>query len=279
VGSDADFRRRYDAVLAKWPVGRESIDLRGRFGSTHVNACGAADGSPLVLIPGGRSTSAGWYANVGPLAPACRVYAVDLLGDLGRSVQAGAPMRSRSDIVTWLDGVLDALGVRVTALGGHSYGAWIAAAYAIARPERVSRLVLVEPTDTLAGTRLGFRLRAVPLFLGRGQSRFVRFYRWETGAQPSDAEFVDLWAGPAGSGGGGRMVWPRRPGPAELKRLTMPVLVVAAGRSRQNSCAALEAGAGLLPDARYVLIEGATHFSVLTCAADRLNPVLVDFLT
>jgi pimeloyl-ACP methyl ester carboxylesterase len=279
VGSDAGFRRRYDAVLALWPVPHEGTDLRGPFGSTHVNSCGGATGSPLVLIPGGRATSAGWYANVGSLAPACRVYAIDLLGDLGRSVPAGARMKSRADIVTWLDGVLDAIGLDATALGGHSYGAWIAACYAIARPERVSRLVLVEPTDTLAPTRPGFRLRAVPLFLGRGQRRFARFYRWETGARPGDPEFAELWAGPAGNGGGGSMVWPRRPGPADLARLTMPVLVVAAGRSRQNDWAALQAGAGLLPDARYVLIEEATHFSVLTAAAERLNPVLVDFLT
>jgi pimeloyl-ACP methyl ester carboxylesterase len=276
--SDADFRRRYDAVLAMWPVPHESIDVAGPFGSTHLNICGAADGSPLVLIPGGRSTSAGWYANVGALAPACRVYAVDLLGDLGYSVPAGARMKSRLDIVTWLDGVLDAAGLDVTALGGHSYGAWIAACYAIARPERVSRLVLVEPTDTIAGTRLGFRLRAVPLVLGRGQRRFVRFYRWETGAQPCDPEFVHLWAGPARDGGAGSIVWPRRPGSAELARLTMPVLVVAAAGSRQNDCAALEAGTRLLPDSRYALIEGATHFSVLTSMAPRLNPVLADFL-
>jgi pimeloyl-ACP methyl ester carboxylesterase len=279
VRNDADFGRRYDAVLEKWPVPRESFDVRGRFGSTHVNICGPADASPLVLIPGGRSTSAGWHANVGSLAAARRVYAVDLLGDLGYSVPAGARMKSRSDIVAWLDGVLDAIGLDATALAGHSYGAWIAACYAIARPGKVSRLVLVEPTDTLAATKLGFRLHAVPLFLGRGQRRFVRFFRWETGAQRCDPEFADLWAGTARNGAGARIVWPRRPGPAELARLTMPVLVVAASRSRQNDCAALEAGSRLLPDARYVLIDEATHFSVLTYTAERLNPVLVDFLT
>jgi hypothetical protein len=56
------------------------------------------------------------------------------------------------------------------------------------------------------------------------------------------------------------IVWPRWPGRAELARLMMPVLVAAAGRSRQNDCAALEAGARMLPDACYVLIDEATHF-------------------
>lgn len=160
----------------------------------------------MVLLPGGRSTSAGWYANVGALAPVHRVYAVDILGDAGRSVPGGEPVASRDDIVAWLDGVLDGLGLDAAALGGHSYGGWIAARYAIARPERVSSLVLVDPADTFSATPLGFRLRGIPLFLGR--DRFRRFHQWETGGRPVDPEFLDLWAGPFGGPRAGRFVWP-----------------------------------------------------------------------
>lgn len=168
--------------------------------------CGADGGPPVVLLPGGRSTSAGWYANVGALAPVHRVYAVDILGDAGRSVPGGEPVASRDDIVAWLDGVLDGLGLDAAALGGHSYGGWIAARYAIARPERVSSLVLVDPADTFSATPLGFRLRGIPLFLGR--DRFRRFHQWETGGRPVDPEFLDLWAGPFGGPRAGRFVWP-----------------------------------------------------------------------
>ena len=72
-------------------------------------------------------------------------------------------------------------GVDAVALGGPSYGGWIAARYAIARPERVSSLVLVDPADTFSATPLGFRLRGIPLFLGR--DRFRRFHQWETGGR------------------------------------------------------------------------------------------------
>jgi pimeloyl-ACP methyl ester carboxylesterase len=173
--------------------------------------CGADGGPPVVLLPGGRSTSAGWYANVGALAPVHRVYAVDILGDVGRSVPGGEPVASRDDIVAWLDGVLDGLGVDAVALGGHSYGGWIAARYAIARPERVSSLVLVDP--------------------------------------------------------------------AELARLTMPVLVFAARESRQNKAAALAGAARKLPDARVEVIADATHFTVPQDRPDEINPVLADFLS
>ena len=271
-----DFYQRYDAVLGKWPVAHEGTDLPGPFGVTRVNICGG-DGSPVVLLPGGRSTSVCWYANVGALAAVHRVCAVDIMGDAGRSVPAGAPIRSRDDLIRWLDGVLDQLGVDITALGGHSYGAWIAACYAIARPERVSRLVLVEPTDTLSATRLSFRLHGIPLFLGRRRDRFRRFYLWETGGRRYDPDFLDLWAGPFG--GAGRPVWPKKPGPAELARLTMPVLVFAAERSRQNDAAALVANANRLPNSKVVLVPDATHFTVPQGRAEVINPVLADFLS
>lgn len=274
----AGFYDRYDAVLRKWPVPHEPADLPGRFGVTHVNVCGADGGPPVVLLPGGRSTSAGWYANVGALAPVHRVYGVDILGDAGRSVPGGDPVASRDDIVAWLDGVLDGLGVGATALGGHSYGGWIAARYAIARPERVSSLVLVDPTDTLSATPLGFRLRGIPLFLGRDRDRFRRFHQWETGGRPVDPEFLDLWAGPFGGPRAGRFVWPNVPQPAELARLTMPVLVFAAGQSRQNKAAALAGAARKLPDARAVELADATHFTVPQDRPDEINPVLADFL-
>jgi pimeloyl-ACP methyl ester carboxylesterase len=274
----AGFYDRYDAVLRKWPVPHEAADLPGRFGVTHVNMCGAEGGPPVVLLPGGRATSAGWYANAGALAPARGVYAVDILGDAGRSVPGGEPVASRDDIVAWLDGVLDGLGVGATALGGHSYGGWIAARYAIARPERVSSLVLVDPTGAFSATPLAFRLRGIPLFVGRDRDRFRRFHRWETGGRPVDPEFLDLWAGPFGGPRAGRFVWPKVPRQAELARLTMPVLVFAAGQSRQNKAAALAGAAGKLADARVVVVTDATHFTMPQDQPDEINPVLADFL-
>jgi hypothetical protein len=57
----------------------------------------------------------------------------------------------------------------------------------------------------------------------------------------------------------------------------MPVLVVAAGQSRQNDAAALLAAARILPDAATLLIPAATHFSVLSDQPERqLNPALAD---
>jgi pimeloyl-ACP methyl ester carboxylesterase len=69
------------------------------------------------------------------------------------------------------------------------------------------------------------------------------------------------------------------PRPAELARLTMPVLVFAARESRQNKAAVLAEAARKLPDARVVVIADATHFTVPQDRPDEINLVLADFLS
>src|SRR5687768_5098702 len=65
------FYELYDrAVEELWPVPAENLEVKTRFGSTHVlrSGTGDAQGSPLVLFPGNSGTSVGWYTIVKPLA-------------------------------------------------------------------------------------------------------------------------------------------------------------------------------------------------------------------
>ena len=83
----------------------ESADLSSPFGTTHVNICGPRDGEPLVLLHGGGSTSTVWFANAGELSRTHRVYAVDTIGEAGRSVSDGRPVDSLAGFMEWLDGL------------------------------------------------------------------------------------------------------------------------------------------------------------------------------
>lgn len=275
---EPDFYARYDAMLARWPIPSTAIDLPGRFGVTHVNVAGVEGGSPVVLLPGGRSTSAGWYATVGALADTHRLYAVDLLGDAGRSVPGGRRMAGLDDAMTWLAETLDGLGLAAAAFVGHSYGAYLATRFAIHAAQRVTRLALVDPTDCLSRTRLAFLLRGIPLFLGRGPDRFRTFHRWETGGRTVDPDFLDLWAGRFGGPSAGSFAWPRVPTAAESARLTMPILVFAAMASRQNHAATLVKNAQNMHGVRLVTIPDASHFTVPQQHPDEINPPLAEFL-
>jgi pimeloyl-ACP methyl ester carboxylesterase len=274
-----DFYERYDAVMARWPVPHTPVDLPGRFGTTHVNVCGAEDGFPVVLLPGGGATSAVWYAAVGALAPAHRVYAIDLPGDAGRSVADGERLKGEAAWMAWLDETLDELGLGEFALGGHSLGAWLATRFAVHAPQRVSQLVLFDPTDCLSPTSLLFRLRAVPLLVLGGEKRKRSFHHWETGGRAVNPEFLALWAGRFGGPRNGSMVWPKRPPAAELAQLQMPVLVFAAAASKQNNGAFLARRAGeVLADARVVTVPDASHFMLPQECPYVINPELAKFL-
>ena len=90
-----EFLAAYDAQLARWPAGTETIDAPSRYGRTRVIACGPRGGAPLVLLSGGGATATAWFAVAAELA-GHRLYAVDRLGDAGRSVPLGAPLRTRA---------------------------------------------------------------------------------------------------------------------------------------------------------------------------------------
>ncbi|MFJ6619479.1 alpha/beta fold hydrolase [Kitasatospora sp. NPDC091335] len=280
--SPAPFLAAYDALLARWPVPVEALTVRTAHGTTRINACGPADGRPLVLLHGGGATSTMWFANAGAWAEAGhRVLAVDLIGDPGRSVHDGAALDGVPGLLGWLDAVLDRLDVPRADLCGHSYGGWIALEYALHAPARVGRLALLDPTQCFAGFRPGYLLRALPLFLPRRTPARARAYLdWETGDTPSlDPDWRELYAlGHAGFPAS-RVVTGPRPSPERLRTLTAPVLTLLAAHSRPHSAARVAATARrILPAADVAVLPGVSHHNLPMAAAPTVNTRLTEFL-
>src|SRR5215472_5639413 len=159
------FLAAYDTMIDRWPGPVDRLDLRSGYGTTRVIACGPPDGEPLVLLHGGGTSAAVWFANAADLGRTRRLYAVDRIGEAGRSVPGDRPVRTAADLLGWLDAVLGGLGVGRADLCGHSYGGWLALSYARHAPERVRKLVLLDPTQCFAGFRAGYLLRAMPALL------------------------------------------------------------------------------------------------------------------
>ena len=259
------FQDAYDALLRRWSVPVEQLDLAG----THVNACGPADAPPLVLLAGHGATSAVWFAVAPKLAENHRIYAVDLIGDAGRST--GTPPRTVDDLMSWLTGVLDGLHLDRAALAGHSYGSWTALTYALRNPSRVGKLTLIDPTDCFVGLKASYVARALPMLLRPSPARNESFLRWETQGLPLDPDWLRL-AGLATLEPTARPVRPRRP--ADLSRLESELLVVVADRSKSHdpdevARRARAAGASV------VRIATATHHSLPALHADELAGALL----
>jgi pimeloyl-ACP methyl ester carboxylesterase len=137
----------YDDILRRWPVPAEELDIETRFGPTRVRRCGAERGTPIVLLPGGRGTSLSWYPHIAELAQRHRIYAVDTIGEPGRSVQT-APLENSEDCADWLsevlDGVLAGSGHEKAYLAGVSRGGWLSLNLASRNAERIAGVVTFE---------------------------------------------------------------------------------------------------------------------------------------
>jgi pimeloyl-ACP methyl ester carboxylesterase len=119
------------------PQGRE-VTVYGQ----KINYVEAGSGPTVVLLHGLGGSQMNWALNVAPLAERFRVVVPDQLG-FGRSAKPLINYRV-STYVDFLDGLFKELKIERASLVGNSMGGWIATAYALAHPEKVDRLVLVD---------------------------------------------------------------------------------------------------------------------------------------
>ena len=279
--SDADalrsFEAAYDVLIARWGVPVEAIDVPSRFGVTRVNVCGPPDAPPLVLLHGGRANSASWYANAAAIASTRRVYAPDTIGDPGRSHNTGEPVRTRQDLLDWLDHLLSALGIQHADLCGHSFGAWLALAHTLRAPAgSVGRLALLDPTQCFAGFAPACLWRALPGMLNpaRGDEAYLR---WETGGAELDPDWLTLHRlglkVPVG-----RIIAGRRPSTAALSALDIPVLVLLAELSGvHNINTVADRATRALPHATVRTLPDVSHHMLPFTRPERLNRELTEF--
>jgi pimeloyl-ACP methyl ester carboxylesterase len=127
---------------AGWPAAPSEMDVPTAVATTRAYHLDGA-GDSVVLLHGAGTTSLMWVPLLAQLVGRC-VYALDLPGDPGRSVQRSV-MRDADDLIRWLDDVLDALGLERMQLVGASYGGWVAMLSALRFPDRVASLTMLEP--------------------------------------------------------------------------------------------------------------------------------------
>jgi pimeloyl-ACP methyl ester carboxylesterase len=175
----AKYLAAYDAMMQYWPVPYEAFDISGRFGCTHLVASGPEDAPPLVLLHGGRASLTMWSANVGDLSRDYRVYAIDIIGQPGKSIP-DRTFKRREDLLPWFSELLDSLKITRADLVGQSYGGWFALNYAIHQPERVRKVVLISPAACFLPLNWQHSLRGALMFFFPTRSAMLRFKLWET---------------------------------------------------------------------------------------------------
>lgn len=161
---EAIYMAAYDAVLALWPVPYESFDVPTRFGENHVIASGPKEAQPLVLLHATSASATMWFPNIADLCRNYRTYALDTIGEPGKSVLSSPPQK-RSDYAFWLTDVFNELNVIQADVVGASYGGWVTMNLALYAPERVKKIVLLSPPAAFVSFNKMYILRIVPSML------------------------------------------------------------------------------------------------------------------
>jgi pimeloyl-ACP methyl ester carboxylesterase len=125
-------------LLAALPLAERRLRLAGI--STAVLEGG--DGPPVVLLHSSGEFAALWMRVLPDLVMTHRVVVPDLPGH-GASVVADGQLPTHH-VVAWLDALIEHTCPSSPALVGHGLGGAIAARFAIAHPDRLSGLVLVD---------------------------------------------------------------------------------------------------------------------------------------
>jgi len=257
--SEAGRRRvlaAYDEVLDRWPMPFDRLTLTTPLGETFVLACGPTESSPLVLLHGAGSNSGVWVGGIAPLARDYRVFAVDLPGEPGRSAET-RPAWDGPAYGDWLLTVLDGLGLTAASVLGFSQGGWTALKAATRSPARISKLLLLSPGGIIRDNLL-FVLQA-GFYQMLGAWGLERIKRLVFGAEAVPAAldaYVTLSL---------REFKPRMEtlpifSDAQLRRLTMPTLVLVGSEDRLRPAAPiLERMRRLLPQVTAEVVPGGAH--------------------
>jgi pimeloyl-ACP methyl ester carboxylesterase len=105
-------------------------------------------GTPLILLHGVLSEGATWEGVAGHLAQGRMVVCPDLPLH-GRTETPPAFRPNPEGLVKWLEALMDALGIDMADLLGLSLGGAVALHFALARPDRLRRMVLVDAANVV----------------------------------------------------------------------------------------------------------------------------------
>jgi pimeloyl-ACP methyl ester carboxylesterase len=279
--AEAAYRSAYDNSLRLWPAEHERFDIATGFGSTHVIACGPADGKPVLLLHAMGFSATMWYATVSGLSGEFRCYAADFPSDMGLSAMT-CPPASLADCAAWLSALLDCLGIVRSVLVGASYGSFLALNYAIAEPARVSKVLLTSPAAGFVALRKSFYLKlflSILTFLLPGRSAPEKMMRWIFEDRlPLDHPVIRQMMVGIRSLNSRIRVYPRVFGDSELAKMQAPLyLLLGEKEVCYNPQSAAQRARRTVGNASVEIVPNAGHMLVME-RPEIVNPGIAAFL-
>lgn len=272
----ARFHAIYDEKMREWPIPYDDLFVDTRYGKVHVIASGSPSAPPLLLLHASGVAGWSWKFNAGELSRHFRVYAVDTIGDAGKSEYNDLAwvLKTRDDQAELYAEITDGLGVRRSYVAGASEGGFIGTNYALVFPERVERLALLGPMGYTGATGSVVRISLAQFFPLPAVQQAT--FRWAFGNHPRiDAEFGE-WFTLLMKGTYPAKVAPL-PIPSEVRRtLSVPTMFVFGTRDRLvGSPANARDLVDDIPEVRVEVVE-AGHLMGAE-VPEEINRLLIDF--
>ena len=268
----------YEYALSHWPVSYEELDLPTPFGTTHIIDSGPTSGKPILLLHGQDSCAISWIYNVAELSRSFRIFALDTIGDIGKSKPTCLP-QSREEYAKWMLEVFDQLEIEKADLIGHSYGGFLASNFALAFPGRVNRIVLLSPgIPNFAPPTLQWANYGMPMMLLPSRLTIKRFISGISmkGYSKEDPVHEQMIIGIMNI----RKVSFMRPVfiEEEFKRMVMPILLMIGDHEiMYEPRKALDSATRLIPGLQAELIPNANHM-LNRDQAEIINARILQFL-
>ncbi|WP_287582840.1 alpha/beta hydrolase [Candidatus Borrarchaeum sp.] len=217
----------YDARLKQWPVPYESTFVNTSYGKVHIIISGPKDAPPVLLLHAAGMSASSWLYNIEGLSKFYLTYAIDNLGEVGKSVLNDLDSfpndgKALSKLYTEIS---DKLGIENACVIGASNGGFIATNYALYSPERVKKLVLLGPMGVTPATDSTIQK------IEQSASPDTQFspedmLRWALGDNPRVLEACGEWFGLVMSGTTPRVAAPIPFTPEQLQSISIPVLLI-----------------------------------------------------
>lgn len=158
----------------------EKLSVQTTFGETVVLSINheRRDLEPIVILPGARTFGMFWDLNdnLKPLKKDFRIYLIDVIGQPGLS-SGNSPDVKTGEFGLWICEVLDGLKLEQVNIAGASFGGLLSMKLAKISPERILKMVLLNPIGfsyiSLAPVSLFFNLLPILFPTHKNVVRFV----------------------------------------------------------------------------------------------------------
>jgi pimeloyl-ACP methyl ester carboxylesterase len=269
----------YNRVLTLWDTPYRELKLPTSSGTAHIIISGPADGEPLILLHGMSADSTMWYPNVKALSESHRVYAIDDVLGPGKS-KLNHDDDSLEMVVSWYFEIFDALKLEKPILVGASQGGWIASNLALAKPQRVNKLILLSPAQTLTWLEPSVGILSNLLYALNPQREGLRsnLATLSSNVDGIHQMYIDQFFRTITTATTSPLLMDMKPfDDAQLSALTMPVLFLAGDNDLFNNQESVDRALQIMPCIQAEIIQSSGHF-ISVDQAKLVNEKILEFV-